>query len=82
MNFMLNLIFLSLIFTFFACVFEMCEKIAERVRRSAVVNAVAQHSFIGEDDVMLEYDVEEFQSSFSGYTLPYLSRPLIFTSCF
>ncbi|KAG5592890.1 hypothetical protein H5410_043404 [Solanum commersonii] len=44
--------------------------------RSAVNVATTQCSCYGEDDVMPELNIEELQSSFTGYTLLHLSRPL------
>ena len=39
--------------------------------------ATPQCSCSSKNDIMSELDIKELQSSFSGYTLPYLSRPLI-----
>ncbi|KAJ8436332.1 hypothetical protein Cgig2_005256 [Carnegiea gigantea] len=47
-----------------------------RIRRRSVVDAVAQRGSDGEDDFMPKHDVEELSSSFTGYTLLHLSRPL------
>ncbi|KDP39878.1 hypothetical protein JCGZ_03409 [Jatropha curcas] len=46
-------------------------------RMRAVVAAATQCRGGGEDDFMLEYDIEELPSALTGYTLLHLSRPLI-----
>lgn len=43
----------------------------------AVAAAAAQRGGDGEDDFMLEHDIKELPSTFTGYTLLHLSRPLV-----
>lgn len=43
----------------------------------SVAVAAAQRGGSGKDDIMLERNIEELPSSFTGYTLLHLSRPLI-----
>ncbi|KAK9274704.1 hypothetical protein L1049_021955 [Liquidambar formosana] len=52
-------------------------QVSVRARMRAVIVASSQCSCGGEDDVVPELNFEELQSAFTGYTLPYLSRPLI-----
>ncbi|GAB2224529.1 hypothetical protein Droror1_Dr00005291 [Drosera rotundifolia] len=46
----------------------------------AVAVAATQRGGDRQDDVVPEYGIGELSSAFSGYALPYLSRPLV--SCF
>lgn len=43
----------------------------------AIAVAAAQRGGRGEDDVMPEHSIKELQSTFTGYSLLYLSRPLV-----
>lgn len=58
-------------------VFYCCVQDSVRIGRRAVNVAAAQCGGDGEDDVLLKRGFEELQGAFTGYTLPYLSRPLI-----